>query len=251
MGLKVPMAKGIREFLRLVWAEWSSRVTGSLSALLVLLGLGISITSAFGIKIPSEGIIQLATWLLAAICGGQAAFSVWTNERKEVVKLQTRLEPKLRGSFSMDDPLCKRADVQLVGGLRGDWYRVRVESVNDATIPQCSVRLLDIFKGENAILSGETPRLAISQQSDPLNTTILPGIPYLIDLLVVRADNQALLASPTTDGVASIDFENLFSESGDYTLRIAVGAPNIVTLICKLLFIWQHDRTTAKLRWLA
>jgi hypothetical protein len=236
------------EFLRLVWAEWSSRVTGSLSALLVLLGLGISIASARGIVIPSEGIIQLATWLLAAVCGIQAAFSVWSNERKKVEIFQKRLEPKLRGSFRMNDPLCRRPDVQLQNGARGDWYRLKIESVNDATVPERSVRLLSIFRAGEAVLSGETPRLGISQQTDPLSATILPGIPYLIDLLVVTASNKALLALPTADGTASINFLELFSESGNYILRIAVGAPNIPTETYNLLFAWQRERTNAELR---
>jgi hypothetical protein len=68
-------------FLRLVWGEWASRVTGSLSAVLLLLGLGISVASAFGVAIPAQSILQIATWLLVAICGGQAAYAVWARER--------------------------------------------------------------------------------------------------------------------------------------------------------------------------
>ena len=67
-------------FLSLVYAEWSSLVTGSFSACLVLVGIGISVTSAFGIHIPSESIVQIATWTLAAISGGRAAYIVWERE---------------------------------------------------------------------------------------------------------------------------------------------------------------------------
>jgi hypothetical protein len=107
------MGKEVRQFLRLVWGEWSSRVTGSLSALLVLLGLSISIASAFGAKIPSESIIQITTWFLAAVCGGQAAFSVWVRERRIVDELRERIRPKLKCSFRMDDEACVRRDSKI------------------------------------------------------------------------------------------------------------------------------------------
>src|SRR6516225_7516984 len=79
-------------FLRLVWSEWASRVTGSLSAILVLLGLGISLAGAFGVQVPAASIIQLATWFLAAACGGQAAYAVWAKEReaRNVAELKLR-----------------------------------------------------------------------------------------------------------------------------------------------------------------
>jgi len=75
------MRHQIWTFLRLVWGEWASRVTGSLSAILLLLGLVISIAGAFGVRVPADSIIQFAIWILAAICGGQAAYSVWARER--------------------------------------------------------------------------------------------------------------------------------------------------------------------------
>lgn len=68
-------------FLRLIWGEWASRVTGSLSAVLLIVGLGISIASAAGVKVPAQSLLQIATWLLVAICGGQAAYAVWARER--------------------------------------------------------------------------------------------------------------------------------------------------------------------------
>jgi len=67
--------------LRLIWGEWSSRVTGSLSAILILLGFGISIAGIVGAKVPHDSIIQLSTWILAAVCGGQAAYAAWARER--------------------------------------------------------------------------------------------------------------------------------------------------------------------------
>jgi hypothetical protein len=78
-------------FLRLIGAEWASLVTGSLSAILVFLGLGISIAGAAGVAVPQAAIIQVATWAFAAICGGWASYSVWVRERATREEAETRL----------------------------------------------------------------------------------------------------------------------------------------------------------------
>jgi hypothetical protein len=82
-------------FLRLVWAEWASRVTGSSSAVLVLLGLGISLAGTLGWKIPAESVVQLGIWTLAAVCGGQAAYLVWAKEHKARETVENRIKSLL------------------------------------------------------------------------------------------------------------------------------------------------------------
>jgi hypothetical protein len=101
------LLREIWKFLRLVAGKWASLVTGAFSALLVLLGLGISIVGAFGIKIPSDSIIQLATWTLAAVCCGYAAFSVWHREHVEKEKLQAKLMPNLKFSYEPSKSQCR------------------------------------------------------------------------------------------------------------------------------------------------
>ena len=51
-------------FLRLIWAEWSSRVTGSLSAILVLVGLGNQRSGGFWCE--NSGRFRHPIWYLAA-----------------------------------------------------------------------------------------------------------------------------------------------------------------------------------------
>jgi hypothetical protein len=89
-------------FLRLVWSEWASLVTGSLSAVLVLLGLGISLAGTFGVQIPAASLIQLATWLLVAACGGQAAYAVWSKEYKARLTAEAKLSHSYGLSFGFD-----------------------------------------------------------------------------------------------------------------------------------------------------
>src|SRR5258708_23516056 len=96
-------------FLRLVYAEWASLVTGSFSAGLVVLGLAISIAGALGKPIPNEPIVQLATWTLAVLCGGRAAFSVWVREHDTRMVAQAHLSrPELDIEFDpVNIPACR------------------------------------------------------------------------------------------------------------------------------------------------
>jgi hypothetical protein len=84
-------------FLGLVYAEWASLVTGAFSAILIVLGIGVSLASAFGVHVPSESTIQIATWALAAICGCRAAYSVWVRAYDNRIELEHKLaaEPTL------------------------------------------------------------------------------------------------------------------------------------------------------------
>ena len=200
----------ISHFLRLVWGEWSSRVTGSLSATLVLLGLGISVVSAFGIHVPSESIIQLATWLLAAVCGGVAAYSVWAREHMTKVQLETTLaalaaapKPELKCTFNMNDAGCVRRNTvftqsltvpndqtrsaqQVVAQSRCDWYRIKV-SAQFGKVSSCKGRLLSVKRADNELLAGETPPLpfAPGNQPDAFAKTIHQTVPEHLDLLAI------------------------------------------------------------------
>ncbi len=126
-------ASSLLTFLRLVWGEWSSRVTGSISALLVLVGLGMSFAGAFGAKIPADSVLQLCTWLLAAICGCQAAYSVWAREYNRVVCFEERIKPKIR--------ITPTFHVEPKGSAKG-WRFVRliVENMSETTLHNCRVR---------------------------------------------------------------------------------------------------------------
>ncbi len=121
-GRNATMRREIWTFLKLVSAKWASLVTGAFSALLVLLGLGISIVGAFGLKVPSDSIIQFATWVLAAVCGGYATFSVWYREHVEKEKLQEKLIVKLKNRQKL---------LNEIGELRIRIGAIRIEMEND------------------------------------------------------------------------------------------------------------------------
>ncbi len=80
-------------YLRLIWGEWATRVTGSISALLVLLGLSLNIAESFGARIPASSIVQLATWAVAVVCGVIASYSVWARERTARLSAEEQSNP--------------------------------------------------------------------------------------------------------------------------------------------------------------
>jgi hypothetical protein len=130
-------------FLRLIWGEWASRVTGSLSAILVLIGLSISFAGAAGARIPADSIIQLATWIFAAICGGQAACSVWAREHWARVVAEEKLKPcGLRLQFD--------SEAALTSDPPGQLRRLLFASItNETANPLDRVMLQAVITAEN------------------------------------------------------------------------------------------------------
>ena len=228
------MQKQIPIFLGLVWAEWSSRVTGSFSALLVLLGLGISIAGAFGLKIPSESIIQLATWALAAICGGQAAFSVWARERRNVTSLEDRLAPKIK-LFLSSDPLNQTTGIEFAEGEKGQiipYVQVCVEPLTNATIfnPVASIITIEHRLNTSSSFSeviGETG-LATWSRQPPQNMRLSKGKPIRFNLFWYD-DHTIHDGSPIGSGSYKLDHAYAkIGQNGEYRYRVHVDGDDVV-----------------------
>jgi hypothetical protein len=112
------------------WHHWGALMSGAFSVPFTAVGTLFE-------SVPAKPL-----WLLLAFASlVMAAYLIWAGEREKTIRLQARLEPKLRGSFNMYDPDCVRRNTNLQGG-KGDWYRVKLESINDATVRDCSARLL-------------------------------------------------------------------------------------------------------------
>lgn len=165
-------------FLRLVWGEWASRVTGSLSAILVLLGLGINIAGAFGVKIPANSVIQLGTWLLAAICGGQASYSAWAKERlardhaEGVIRKITA--PKLQILFDSSDGRFARPSDQFVVNNIKDRYFVGLQNISGRTLEQVT-----LHAHEGTFVAGTIARAHARHVGEYLQ---MDNVPLMIDL---------------------------------------------------------------------
>jgi hypothetical protein len=232
LALMFKPIKSAKEFLTALWDIWGALMSGAFSV--PFAAAAIFADSRYGSLIWSA---------MAYAALAFSAFLLW----RRTVALEVRLRPKLRCSFDERDALCKRPVTTQSGP--GQWYRIKVEATTDAPASRCSAVLLDIFRGDVPIVHGELPRLMFALSTDPLDKTIYPQTPAVIDLMVITESNEAHLALSTPDGMGSIDMTKVFSEAGDYTIRIAVNSSDAGRAAGKLLFQWRKDCKTAKLTW--
>lgn len=184
-------------------------------------------------------------YVLPLPCIGVAIEFPRLEAKRLVVSLNQRLAPKLKCSFHSNDPLCRRP-VTLQSGP-GTYYRLKVNCLADLAVQHCSAVLLDIFRDKIPIVNGETPRLAFALSTDPFDKTVFPETPALVDFMALTSTNEAHLALPTQDGAGSIDWSKVFDSPGNYTIRVAINAPDTPPAIIKLLFRWSKDSTKASL----
>ena len=115
-------------------------MTGSLSAILILLGFGISIAGMTGTKVPYDSTIQLGTWVLAAVCGYQAAYAIWARERHAREISDTRLSELRAAGIS----ITSITDYYFDQYIHIVEIEVKNISINEAG--NCAVMVTEIFK---------------------------------------------------------------------------------------------------------
>lgn len=226
-----------------MWAEWASRVTGSLSAILVLTGLGISIAGAFGAKVPADSIIQLGTWLLAAICGGQAAFSVWAREHKQKLYLDEKLTPKIAFSIPEKNGVLT---IPVQSGALSKWVQITVQSVTDAPLVECEVWVNDIVRlnhdGTEVSIFDEPARCEWSQRQGIFTLTIRPGVLQRANLLSLFEETSA--THPVSIPIPRLDFVKIILNTeiqtpGRYRIRLVATADKTPSVHKSFIFEWS------------
>jgi hypothetical protein len=216
------MRRQIWIFLHLVWGERASRVTGSLSAILVLLGLGISVAGAFGAKIPADSAIQLGTWLLAAICGGQAAYSVWSREHAKTLSLEARLTPKINVLYNPNIPACKSISRFRAGEHQFDGmcFRVRVENIGEYPIHHCEGHLTSVYYENEAPSLGEMALIWAGTWPEPVSVDLFSGIPRDLGIIYISESNNVVVCS---EGYTwPLNQQEFFARHGKYYFEIRV-----------------------------
>ena len=211
-------------FLGLVWGEWSSRVTGSISAVLVLLGLFLSIASEVGPNVPASPFLQLGTWVLAIACGGIAAYTVWAKEYARRVALENRLRPRIKLRYDPTIASC-RAIPTLFGiapnQTKGVAFRIQVENVGEETIYGAEARLVEVHQiGQPSELG---PMLMVWVGDTP-SVDLIKGVPTFAGLINILETNRWIVASAQGWSNAHV---NMFDQPGEYIFRIVVSGRNV------------------------
>jgi len=253
------MLDQIGTFLRLVWAEWSSRVTGSISAFLVLAGLCISIAGTFGAKIPSESILQLVTWALAALFGAQAAFSIWAREHQARIEVERKLAEKTTPNFtvSFDQErggivnAVDQTKIEMPGTYGGTIFRpgpsynasclrILIKTKSDVPVKRCQAFILSLEKQaqpDEAFIYVELPQ-RIPLQTGPFE--VLPNIPYPVDFMKASDQNNKLVRTGEWPNVLARAFDDLAT----YRFTIAVNGDGITAKPIKVDVVWRGQWDT-------
>jgi hypothetical protein len=224
-------------FLHSAWRDVASRLTGSLSAALILLGLGMSAADS--------GIIQFAIWLLAAICGGQAAYSIWLREHKERLWFESRINPSLIVAFDPTDEGCDSSDGELSDGTKARSIRLRVENTGTINISAKAFFTIDQIPGVSA-------RPLFWADAAARLTSIAPlvkGVARYLQIFLINDSNQIITKIPEDPLPCQwrpLELTNLFETNNTYMFNIAIKADDYSeTIFYDVVLDWTGDWQTA------
>lgn len=160
-------------------------------------------------------------------------------------RLQSLLRPKLRFACSPNIRLCKLPD-PLDSYCA---YRVRVTNIGRETITLCKARLTGIYRGSEVLCEGDSPLLNFAQdhEGDATSKSLSCGHPYPLDILFVFKDGKIKMG--TGDNWPFKSPWRIFTDSGDYTIKVSVAGEPLQSVKLELRFKWTCDYATSEL-WL-
>src|SRR5436853_5641132 len=88
------MQSQVWEFVRLLWAEWKSGVTGPTSAVLFVVGLVAGMAGVLGVELPAAKITLPLSWVVAVVAGFRSAYGLVERTNGETGRRET-LESRL------------------------------------------------------------------------------------------------------------------------------------------------------------
>jgi hypothetical protein len=135
-----------------------------------------------------------------------------------------------------------------------NFFRIAVSAVGgDQSVKNCTGFLRRIEKNEKTKWGGNNAQLTFAQGEEPdaLSKVVRHPVPEYLDVLVVTSRNQIFPGTKSNTGIRSWPFvpgmDEIFSESGDYLLTIAITGDDVPTITALLNFTWTHNWQTAVL----
>jgi hypothetical protein len=136
--------------------------------------------------------------------------------------------------------------------LHGVYFRVIVEVDGDRAeaINECRGELLQIEKGSSVILSGENIVLpfspSLANSPDSVSKTIQDKIPAYLEILFIT--DQGTIKIPFRTQPYSTNIETIFSDFGEYILKVVVRGKDTAPVFFSLLFNWKGHWQTSGLK---
>lgn len=188
-------------------------------------------------------------WLtLAAIAIGITIYNVWARERKKILTLYEKLEPKIKlfcgEKLSGCSVVTKFTDQRPVNFLR-----IKVEVTGNDAVEKCTGFITSIKKGEKVIMEHESLQITFApgHASDSLGKTIYPMVPAFLDALAILESNLVLVPTKGFQIPTSLDLRRVFEELGQYTLCVVVSGSGVPSQSIDVQFNWTGVWNTATL----
>jgi hypothetical protein len=188
-------------------------------------------------------------------------YQLYKANAAEIAQLKEQARPKLKCSFSANEPGCVRPNTvitsqsQALGGtvvqgrVKCDYYRIKVEADGIASVADARGHLVSIKRDSTIVCDGENLPLtfAPAEQPDTRAKLICNGQPEYLDLFAITIDNRVLLITKDFAYPSSIQPDKLFSEAGTYIFRVIVSTPATVATSLDVTLTWSGHRQTAKI----
>jgi hypothetical protein len=206
--------------------------------------LGWHLETATGAQLTAAGTVIAFVEIIVFV-----PFRLWKANTAKISDLESRLTPKLKLSFDMNDEGCVRPNT-IIGdpsnSVLATWYRIKVEAAESITLIECRGRLVDLRGAGPNLLLGETPSLNFSQ-GDALSKTISPGVPEYLDFLMASITHGAFVTAHPAHLSQAVPWGHLFDLAGDYRIRIVIVSNNSVPASIDLLFKWTLDPVSSQI----
>src|SRR5947208_12199544 len=130
------MQSQVWEFVRLLWAEWKSGVTGPTSAVLFVVGLVAGMAGVLGVELPAAKITLPLSWVVAVVAGFRSAYAVWSKERTARLAVEKRLSHAYGISFGFqvahgadNEHNCVEIQLEIKNrtGITLSWYGEKID----------------------------------------------------------------------------------------------------------------------------
>jgi hypothetical protein len=191
----------------------------------------------------------MSWWAVIPLAFAPITFWVIGGLTRQVVLLERRLKPKIKCSFSSAHADCIRPNT-VVSFLNRKivctYYRIKVEADCSGHVSDCRGHLLFIKHGNKIIFQGENIILPFAH-SDKNDAVVYEGVPEYLDFLVITDDNEISSATRGFKVPSSINYQELFSQPGDYEFDVVISSPKGPSVSIKPVLKWSGDRLTSKM----
>jgi hypothetical protein len=209
------------DFLVFLWHQWLAGISGALS-------VGFT---AYGVFFPEHDSTKTAFLLLAIVAALLMSYQIWSNSIRHKIW------------FTANSRECRVTHTPDI------YCRTRVESLNDAIVPQCSLSVTSVLrKTDNQELLTDKldlPFVSFPAQPNSLIKDVRAGAPEIVDTLLIKTASMEIW--PITQNWSHRQTRTLFSAGHEFILTVVATYPTGAPIRRKMLLNWTGDTSNASL----